>query len=83
MVRILYQCLLRMHPPAFRERFAGEMLEIFDASESGARPLLLDGLASLGRQWLLRNDPWRIVLVAAGALLEAGGVALLWWRSGP
>jgi len=30
MLRPLYRCLLRLHPPGFRKRFAEEMLSIFD-----------------------------------------------------
>ena len=30
MSRSLYRLLLNLHPPAFRERFAAEMLWIFD-----------------------------------------------------
>ena len=81
MIRFLYRCLLAMHPAAFRNSFAGEMLDIFDDCEGGT-VLLADGLASLGRQWLFRNQPWRILLTAAGALLELSAVVLLFWRAG-
>jgi len=60
MLRPFYRCLLRLHPPAFRERFADEMLSIFDHSEgipAGVR-LLADGLLSLLRQWTLRPEFW-------------------------
>jgi hypothetical protein len=30
LLRFLYQCLLQLHPPAFRRRFAPEMLWIYD-----------------------------------------------------
>ena len=30
MSRFLYRCLISLHPPAFREQFAGEMQWIFD-----------------------------------------------------
>jgi CubicO group peptidase (beta-lactamase class C family) len=60
MVRSLYRGLLRLHPAAFRERFAEEMLWIFD--EIAARPgvrrgmarLYADGFLSLLRQWTVR-----------------------------
>jgi hypothetical protein len=59
MLRLLYSWLLRLHPPAFRERFTEEMLCIFDqtvASEArterhAASGLLADGVVSLVRQW--------------------------------
>lgn len=59
MLRLLYLWLLRLHPAGFRERFAEEMLCIFDqtvASQAGgdrraASRLLADGVVSLVRQW--------------------------------
>jgi len=61
--------LLYLHPPAFRKRFGAEMLWIFDQSveESGAARLLLDGLLSLLRRWLLRSAIWRVLAALAGA----------------
>jgi len=53
MIRLLYLCLLRLHPRRFRERFAGEMLWIFDQTEPRGR-LVTDAVASLWRQWALR-----------------------------
>jgi hypothetical protein len=59
MLRLLYSCLLRLHPAGFRERFSEEMLCIFDqtaASQAGREMrmsfrLLGDGVVSLVRQW--------------------------------
>src|SRR5579863_1522690 len=59
MLRLLYSCLLRLHPAGFKERFSEEMLCIFDQTVAGhaerrvraACRLLTDGLASLVRQW--------------------------------
>ncbi|MGC2328579.1 MAG: S41 family peptidase [Candidatus Sulfotelmatobacter sp.] len=63
MLRFLYRCVLRLHPPGFRARFADEMLSTFDqtASRPGAKGLpavglLADGLVSMVRQWTLRPD---------------------------
>jgi len=58
MLRWLYMQLLGAHPEEFRYRFCDEMLEVFDDSRGlGARlRLLLDGLASLWRQWVLRPE---------------------------
>jgi hypothetical protein len=60
MLRSLYRCLLCLHPSAFRQRFADEMLSIFDhtaGKTSGVR-LLMDGVVSLARQWALRPEFW-------------------------
>jgi Ca2+-binding EF-hand superfamily protein len=55
MLRFLYVCLLRLHPRRFRQRFAEEMLCIFD--EAGyRRALFADGIVSLCRQWILRSE---------------------------
>lgn len=66
MLRWLYLQLLGAHPDEFRHRFCDEMLEVFDDSRgfSERLPLLLDGLVSLWRQWVLRPEfrqPWRPV----------------------
>lgn len=52
MVRFLYGCILGMHPVAFREGFADEMLWIFDELEQSRKSfsLLIDCLVSLLRQ---------------------------------
>src|SRR5258708_40270077 len=58
MIRLLYVWLLRIHPRHFRERFAEEMLWIFDQA-AGPRSvirLFADGVVSLGRQSMLRDD---------------------------
>jgi len=60
MLRSLYVGLLRLHPPAFRRHFGGEMLSIFDqaAGRQTRFRLLGDGLMSLARQWSLRPEFW-------------------------
>lgn len=60
MLRSLYRCALGLHPPAFRRRFAEEMLFIFDqqTSKSAAAKLLIDALVSTFRQWILRPECW-------------------------
>lgn len=53
MMRAVYRGLLWLHPGEFEERFAEEMLWIFDlrpSSELGIS-LLLDCFVSLCRQW--------------------------------
>jgi hypothetical protein len=68
--RSFYRCLLLLHPPAFRQRFADEMLWIFDESANTAAPrLLADGLVSLCRQWVVRLGLWRPLAAGAGGLL--------------
>lgn len=60
MIRSLYRCALRLHPPAFRKRFADEMLSIFDQADGNPAALkfLLDAVLSLSRQWALRHEFW-------------------------
>lgn len=60
LLRPFYRCVVRLHPPAFRERFADEMLSIFDRSvgTQAELRLLLDALLSLARQWALRPEFW-------------------------
>ena len=60
MLRRIYRCVLRLHPPAFRRRFDDEILSIFDQATgrfSGFR-LLMDNILSLIRQWTLRPEFW-------------------------
>jgi hypothetical protein len=80
-MRTCYRCLLWLHPPVFRREFAGEMLWIFDqsAESQGALALFLDGLRSLGRQWLLRSGWWKIALALSLASLQVlfGGFGML------
>ena len=57
MTRLLYRRLLHLHPACFRERFAEEMLWIFD-QEPGVRAKLVlfgDGIGSVARQWLFAS----------------------------
>jgi hypothetical protein len=52
--RMVYRTILHLHPAPFRERFAGEMLWIFDEtfSEFGMWRLATDALSSLLKQWV-------------------------------
>jgi hypothetical protein len=56
MLRRLYGCAVRLHPPSFRRRFGDEMLYIFDQQKGklAALGLTLDCMFSLSRQWRLR-----------------------------
>ena len=71
MTRLFYRLLLLLHPPAFRREFGGEMLWIFDESQTrcAALPLFADVFLSLARQWLLRTALWIPVGACAGASL--------------
>ncbi len=72
MTRSFYQFILWMHPPAFRRRFGDEMLSIFDEGEKG-KDILLDGLFSFARQWMLRTDSWKILVAISGGFLQVWG----------
>ncbi len=76
MTRLLYRCLLRLHPAAFRDQFAGEMLWIFDEAAAGAGKFCFfaDGCASLARQWLLRTGAWKAAVGGCGAFILIGGM---------
>jgi Ca2+-binding EF-hand superfamily protein len=58
MLRPLYVWLIRLHPRYFRQRFAEEMLQIFE-EVSGPRAvasLFADAFLSLFRQWIFRSE---------------------------
>ena len=80
MTRILYRCLLLMHPPAFRRRFAAEMLSIFDETApcKDAFLLILDGVVSIARQWILRSGSWKPALAIVGACVQLTAGGLIW-----
>src|SRR5467141_744683 len=60
MLRLLYRWLLRFHPARFRERFAEEMLSIFDHVEGreATAELVADAFISLVRQWTMPTEYW-------------------------
>ena len=70
-MRTLYRFLLRVHPRAFRERFAEELLWIYDKSlpQQGSPRLCADGLASLVRQWLRQVNFVVVLAACAGAFI--------------
>lgn len=68
MRRFLYRCLVALHPPAFRRRFADELLWIFDESRGrDTTRFFCDVLISLVRQWVVRSGIWK---AAAGATVS-------------
>ncbi len=69
-MRPIYVRLLQLHPSGFRNRFAGEMLDIFD--DCGQPPaLVLDAALSLVRQWTVRA-PVRQALQARSVEGDSG-----------
>ena len=79
MTRLLYRCLLRLHPAAFRRQFAGEMLWIYDEAAASCGPvaLLSDGVVSLARQWFLRTSAWTMAAGGLSALVLMSGMLSL------
>jgi Ca2+-binding EF-hand superfamily protein len=74
MVRFLYACLLRLHPRPFRQRYAGEMLWIFDQAIDSRARLMTDAVVSLWRQWALRPQATMQPAASAATLRAADGV---------
>jgi hypothetical protein len=78
MRRGLYRCLICMHPAVFRQRYAEEMLWIFDEEiGQGVLPFFVDGVISLFRQRLLRSNIWKM---AAGTVVSTV-LIFGWWHS--
>jgi hypothetical protein len=88
-MRGLYRCLVWLHPPAFRQHFAEEMLWIFDeaSATTGAVSLVADAGISLVRQWLMRSELWKGVAAVIGGIVPmviAFGSFIPWegvWRA--
>jgi len=79
MSRAIYRSMLWLHPAAFRDRFAAEMLWLYDetVATEGAAALLADGFASLVRQWLTRRLTWKLAAAVIGGMLQVGLVLAL------
>jgi CubicO group peptidase (beta-lactamase class C family) len=69
MYRMAYRGVVRLHPRAFREEFAEEMMWIFEEAREthGALRLLGDGMISLLRQWVLRPRPSGVAVAEAAS----------------
>ena len=82
MCRSLYRLLLNLHPPAFRERFAEEMLWIFDeaAGTQGVSRLFADAVISLMRQWAVRPESWHLSVAVATRPVSGGSSGFFNWR---
>ena len=72
-MRSIYLSILWLHPRSFRERFAEEMLWIFDETQTdGGKIFLLgDGFKSVARQWVVRSGMWKVALAFLLALIQA------------
>jgi hypothetical protein len=75
-----YRLLLQLYPPAFRERFGQEMLEIAEDAEPGEWPLIF-GDTSLGvvRCWL-EGSASTAAVTEPHAYIPLGGAPV--WRRG-
>jgi hypothetical protein len=73
MTRALYCFLLFLHPSHFRERFADEMLSIFEEIFTTRERafLFFDALRSLAFQWLFRTNLWIFALAFLIAVFQA------------
>src|SRR6202000_1888524 len=82
--RSLYRCLVQLHPPAFRRRFAPEMLWIFDeiADHDARIELFSDALMSLARQWVVRVAIQKLLIgeLRFGPLPATGSGQFCWER---
>jgi hypothetical protein len=67
-MRFIYRLLLKLHPVRFRRRFGEKMLLIFDETPKNTW-LVVDGVGSMARQWVLRSGLWKWILASLGALL--------------
>jgi hypothetical protein len=75
----LYRWLVRLHPSTFRERFGAEMLCLYDEADCGERPrLVVDGVVSLARQWVVRSRYWIVGVAVIGAFLQLAVVGRAW-----
>ncbi|HLK64126.1 MAG TPA: hypothetical protein VKU19_11840 [Bryobacteraceae bacterium] len=74
-----YRWLVRLHPPAFRDRFGAEMLCVYTEADCGERPrLLADAALSLARQWLVRSRYWIVGGAVLAALLQITVTGTVW-----
>ena len=82
--RSLYRCLVQLHPPAFRRRFAPEMFWIFDeiADHDARVELFTDALISLARQWVVRVAIQKLLIgeLRLGPLPATGSGQFSWER---
>ena len=76
----VYQILLQFYPPAFRRRFAEEMLELAEAAEPGEWALIF-GDTSLGivRCWL-EGSRLTAAVAEPNAYISLGESTVLRWR---
>src|SRR5437588_10460312 len=71
-----YRILLQLYPPAFRKRFAPEMLQLAEAAEPAEWPLILaDTSVAIARCWL-EGTHSTAVLAEPNAYLSLGESSL-------
>ena len=63
---------MQLHPAEFRNRFGDEMELIFEEAKNfgGATALILDAIASLGRQWFFGPAIWKWAAATLGGLVS-------------
>lgn len=72
-----YRVLLQLYPPAFRRRFAPEMLELAEAAEPAEWPLIFgDTSVAIVRCWLGPDATATVVPAGQDAYLALGESAL-------
>jgi hypothetical protein len=77
--RLCYRLILRIHPFSFRERFADEMLWIFDeeCQRGAVTRVLCDGVLSLVRQHAKGDDRHEPTITGFGLLSTGSGISPL------
>jgi hypothetical protein len=75
-----YRLLLQLYPPAFKKRFAEEMLDLAEGAEPDEWPMIF-GDTSLGivRCWL-EGSPSTVAATEPNAYISLGGAPV--WRRG-
>ena len=76
-MRSIYYLIVHSHPRAFRTRFGGEMMSIFDEQQrnESVTELIIDGLCSLTRQWFSTQVLWTFAGAMSIASLQACWIA--------
>jgi Beta-lactamase len=82
--RVVYQCVVKLHPRIFRVQFGEEMMWIFEeaAATHGPLRLLGDGVISLIRQWILRPRPSSVALAETASATSRGAGLFSWEHIG-
>ena len=74
-----YRLLLQLYPPAFRKRFAAEMVELAEAAEAAEWPLIFgDTSVAIVRCWM-EGSPSTAVVAEPNAYLSLGESPIVRW----